>query len=508
MDFLLRARWLRDRRLGELLLWCLPALLVALAFRTLLMAQLPLAIYHPDTPDFLTTTENLLQHGKLSLHSKKTFLSPVVFTAPFLLGLPALTTLALFQHALGLGAVVIAGTLCRLWLQHWKWLIVPVTLLVAANPAMLWFEHTLMAESLFVFCTLLLALAATLYARKQTRGTFVLLAVALFLEAGARPEGKLFFAFAILMAALIHWGQWRRCAAVVGILTLLAGVTHLATRTTQSGLLLYTAVAHLTPDRLYALPGFAERVAPIRDGLRAGWEVRPTFPRAVTRKAISAEARAWLEEHGRRGDTKSSHKVCARAAMETCLRRWYQLPALFFYKFRYVSALNPAGTFDALWLPGQQIKAYELEPARALYLSRGLFGKEMASMEKIEAQVSERFHPARVAWMDRWERAWFRAGSAWRMPDARYADGRQDTGIPLYQIAALAGVVALMVRADRLWRFHVSWGLVLLGLTFVVVVTASAKARFTFYLEPFWPVYVAALMDSLVVFGARLRRGA
>ena len=51
--------------------------------------------------------------------------------------------------------------------------ILPLTVATAINPAMIFYEHTVMAETIFVFCTVLLALAGTLYAMEQTRGRFI-----------------------------------------------------------------------------------------------------------------------------------------------------------------------------------------------------------------------------------------------------------------------------------------------------------------------------------------------
>jgi hypothetical protein len=261
----------RDPRTREVLLWCAPALLLGLVLRVVLVAQMPYAYYHDDTPDFLITADRLLYGEPLSsdddkrsrnsepkesgdsdepaapeqsaeataaeepaftaktreqpeevpaaaiskrrpefkLHAKKTFLTPVIFTIPILLGIPAMIAIPIFQHLLGLGMVVLLALLVRLWFVQWKWFILPITILAAANPFFIWYEHTLMAETLFLFCTVLLALAGTLYARKQSLARFAFLCVTLFLEAGARPEGKLLFGFTLLLLLLLHFRELR-----------------------------------------------------------------------------------------------------------------------------------------------------------------------------------------------------------------------------------------------------------------------------------------------------------
>lgn len=293
---------LRDPRTREFFAWMLPALLVAVVLRVVLMVHLPYAYYHDDAPDFLTTPEKLLFEHKFELHAKKTFLVPIVFALPFVLHMPALVSIPIFQHLLGLGMVLMVGLLCRLWFRHWRVFIVPLTLLAAINPFYLWYEHTLMAETIFLFTTLLLAVAGTLYALDQSRGRFYFLLAALFLESGARPEGKLLFGFALLLVVLIHWRGWRSAWPRFAILVALAIVTNLVTKTSQAGLLLYTSVARLTPTELKAAPGFDPYIAPVRTELQRRWELRPSFPKVRDRRAVNDAVERYLKDaEGKRG---------------------------------------------------------------------------------------------------------------------------------------------------------------------------------------------------------------
>ena len=173
----------------EFLLWCAPALLAGLILRVFLCLHLPYAYYHDDAPDFLTTPDRLLHDHRFELHEKKTFLVPILFTIPFFLKIPTLITIPILQHALGLGLVLLLGLLCRFWFHYWRVFIIPLTLLAAINPFFLWYEHTLMAETIFIFCTTLVALAGTLYTQDQSRNRFLFLLVALFLEAATIGSG-------------------------------------------------------------------------------------------------------------------------------------------------------------------------------------------------------------------------------------------------------------------------------------------------------------------------------
>ncbi len=116
-------------------------------------------------------------------------------------------------------------------------MIVPLTILMALHPAPLWFEHTLLAESPYLFCVVALALAGTVFARWPTWETFGFLLAALFFTAGARPEGRLFLAFGVLLTLLVYRRGLRREVAKIVTLVVFCVVTLIATRTAQAGIL-------------------------------------------------------------------------------------------------------------------------------------------------------------------------------------------------------------------------------------------------------------------------------
>ena len=510
---------LRDQRLRELLRWCLPALLIGLVLRVLLTVEMPYAYFHDDAPDFLTTPDRLIHDHKFELHEKKTFLVPVLFTLPFALPLPAMTTIPIAQHVLGLGLIVLIGALCRLWFSAWKVWIVPLTLLAAVNPFYLWYEHTLMAETIFVFCTVLVALVGTLYAQAPTRARFVAFCTALVLEAGARPEGKLLFGFGLLLVVWVQWGQFRVAWRQVVAMAVIALLTHLATRTSQAGLLLYTSVARLTPPTLASAPGFDSYIAPIRADLQKRWEVRPQFPRVRDRKAIAGAVEKYLKENPGTGAVKRQsdvNKFCLKLAKETCLKNLAALPGLALTKFRLVATESPAGRFDNAMLFEKQREAFVDNPERTLRLSRGLIGVAMPDVAALHHWIDT--HYGEVPWFNQLNDglgsqamsfipaqapSWLAAVNAWRLPDVRYANPDAPDfpityyGIPAYFILALVGLIAVMLRRGELQRFHVAWGLTLLGFFFTIMLTANVRPRFRFVFEPFWFLYVGLLVDSI-----------
>jgi len=487
----------------EFLRWCLPGLLVAIVLRVTLTCHLPWAYYHDDARDFLHTPERLLQESKWELNPKKTFLVPIAFTLPFLLPVPAMLTIPALQHALGLAIVLLVGLLCRLWCAWWRVFILPLTVLAACNPFLLWFEHTLMAETIYVFCTLLVALAGTLYTLKQGRARFLFLCTALVLEAGARPEGKLLFGFGILLVAVLHWGAWRESRVRLAGLVLLAVLTHFSTKTSQAGLLLYTSLARFTPSDLRSAPGFEPHIAPIRTDLQQRWAVQPSFPRVRDRRAIAAAAERYLStrsESERKISGGEVDRFCLKVATETLRRSLAALPAHVGHKFRMVANDAPSGSLDNPWLFDKQREAI-LDSDRALTLSRGLFGWQMTTRQALNAFVDT--HYGEVPWFNRLQAGWLAVTNAWRLPDAHYVDRLATPpqpflyrGVPCYFLAAACGVVAVAFRRQRLQPFHLVWGLTLLGFFFTIMLTANVRSRFRFVFEPFWFLYLALLIET------------
>ena len=494
---------IREPRTREFLCYCLPALILGLTLRVLLIAQLPMGIYHDDTPDFIVTADRLLHEHRLEIHAKKTFLVPLVFSIPFLLHVPALVVIPLFQHALGLGLIVLTGLLCRLWFVHWKWFIVPLTCATAANPFILWYEHTLMAESLFVVCTVLVAFAGTLYALAPTRRRFVFLCVALVVEAGARPEGKLLFGFGIFLVALIHARAWRTEWPRVAGIAVLGLATHFATRTSQAGLLLYTSVAKMTPTELRCAPGFDPYIAPIRAELQARWTEHFAFPKVRDRRAVSAAVAKYLKENPGFATSQKHQDLnsfCLRLAMETCRRNLFALPQHAVRKFRAVVVESPAGWLDGEWLLDIQREAFVGNVPLAARLGPGLSGRTLATEEEIDEFLNTNYRE--IPWFNNLNAAWLNTVNRWRFPDTKIpaVPGKSAAsyyfGVPYFYAVGAIGLLAAMLRRGELRALHFSWGLTLLGFFFVIMLTANVRPRFRFVFEPFWCIYIALLAET------------
>src|SRR5205823_6522751 len=199
-----------------------------------------------------------------------------LYTIPPLLHLPVMQTIALSQHLLGLVLVVIVGFLVAYSFKLWRIWIIPVTVLIAINPTLLWYEHVMLPEFLYAFFVVTTALAGLLFYKAPDDFKFRALVTSLFLTAAARPEGKFFWLFGLALIVVAYWPDkavLRRKAMTILVFTILSFVLN---RTYQSGSLLYSNIAHLTPRKLWTAPGFAEKNASYFANLRERWKVVPT----------------------------------------------------------------------------------------------------------------------------------------------------------------------------------------------------------------------------------------
>ena len=486
----------------EFLLWCLPALVVGFAVRAVLTAQLPYAVYHDDTGDLMVTPHMWVKTHHLEIAGKKTFLVPIVYTIFVLLRLPLLLVVPAVQHVMGLFFILMVGLLCRLWFAWWRIFILPITLIIAIDPALLWYEHLLMPESVYVFFTVMLALAGTLYALRQSHGHYAFLCVALFLEAGSRPEGKLLFGFAFLLLTLMHWGKWRAAWLRFVIMVLLALGTFSITHTAQAGLLLYTSVARMTPASLKCAPGFETFIAPVRAELQKRWDYDLSFPRVADRRAVSEAVESYLKSRAPNSKHLPSHEetnaFCMRLAKETCLRNFFNLPEYFYQKFRFTVREPSYGMLDQRWLFERQKATFFGHPKMMSVLSARIAGVEIRDDEEYAKFLDQ--HYREIGWFNRLADTWNDAVFAIRFPDEVRGEGRQAIilrRLPIFYLFAPVGLLLVMLRRGPLQPFHVAWGLTLLALFYTIILTANVRGRFRFNMEPFWYLYMGLLFDML-----------
>lgn len=495
---------LRSPAFRELLLWCLPALILGAVARAALNIHFPYGYFQGDTPDFLVTAERLVRHHTLVIHGKKAFLAPICFAIPFLLHVPALLIIPFLQHLAGLAATVLAGALVYCWFRLWKWFIIPVTTLYTLNPALLWYEHALLAECHYLFCVTALALAGTLLVRRPTLRRFVWLIVTLFFTAGSRPEGKLFVAFGLGVVALAYLGDWKLWLRRMAVMLVCAAGIWMSSRSTQAGLLLYATVLPLAPDSSTVAPGIEPYVQPLRDvGVSAGQEKQTvrTKLNSVEKHANDA-LKAYLKSIGKNDDDAHVSALAQKLALEAIRRKPQFLPSIAANKFLMTCRPNPSGDFTdtsggftPFWIYGKQMDAL----ARRKFmkpLMKGLTGRDLQNDAETNAFLHEKYPPLQPDWFTPLQNLWSRVtlGLQW---NSHGADKRFIPGWPAFCLLAAAGMLASLIPRDRLWRFHLPWLAAFLGVWFAVMLTGVVNPRYRFVFEPFCIFYGFLLLDFL-----------
>lgn len=139
----------RHPAVRDALLWSIPAVLVGVVVRMLLLSYQPFAYWGSDSGSYFWFAQRLLLEGQISLPAKRHFLYPLFLVPVAVLPGATLSVLAWVQHAFGLATVFAVGYCIRKVFDWWRVWILPVTLLFATLPVLIWYEHELIGESLF-----------------------------------------------------------------------------------------------------------------------------------------------------------------------------------------------------------------------------------------------------------------------------------------------------------------------------------------------------------------------
>ncbi len=259
-NFLKRHPLLRD-----VLLWSIPALLAGAALRLILIYTSPYAFWGADSRSFLGFTNGALTDFYFSINEKRRYLYPLFLFPISLLPGGTLRWLAWIQAGMGLASVFPLAYMVRKVFVGWKAWIVPVTVLYAGMPVFLWFEHELIAESVF-YQGMVWTLGGWVawVTQKDARRARLLwwwfwapLAIMML----TKPSGKMLWPGMLLGLALVgawrvlKWPQWTALAALF-----FAGLT--VGDDNQGSWLLYTSSFPLTR---VDTPLHAEYKAEIRD---------------------------------------------------------------------------------------------------------------------------------------------------------------------------------------------------------------------------------------------------
>ncbi len=213
--------------LRECFLLCLPALIFGAILRIWFLAVIPEAYYGSDSPSYFEATAKLWSrnHGRTLFTEKRRWLYPMLLMPLPALPLSPARTIPILQSILGLATVYgigwVAGNLTRLravWVPA-------VTMLAAVSPKILWYEHEVVAECVFLavfVLTVALAMPPGAVLDRKRLFWFLLAAAGV---AALKPHGRGIWLGCVIFAALVtrnpfRWGAkcWGALAAALVIM--------------------------------------------------------------------------------------------------------------------------------------------------------------------------------------------------------------------------------------------------------------------------------------------------
>lgn len=302
-------------------LWlCVPALVFGAILRIWLTVAIPEGFYGADSNSYFDTTTDLWLKHHFKVSDKRRWLYPIMLAPTPLIPPSPARVIPIAQHALGLVTVLglgwIVGNLTRL-----RMLWVPlVTTLYAVWPRTLWYEHEIVAESVFLSSIVLMAaLAFPIGSLKNPRRLcWFLLAAALVVA--IKPHGRGIWLAALLAAALItrnplKW-DWKSWGAVgVGVLVLATSGS-----SSQGNWLLLSSSLPLVKTEGAKWADYREVLAPLvhetrEHGLGYAW-MQGRYKKRLSSGKPEAVHPRWAELTK---DKKKFSQVCASLAREGIL---------------------------------------------------------------------------------------------------------------------------------------------------------------------------------------------
>jgi len=478
--------------------FCVPALVIGFALRAALMAHMPFAFFISDTSEFITAPSDVFKM------SARTPVGKILYVIPGLLKQPLLPWAALVQHLAGLGAVFAVGCLCRLWLTHWRWWIVPVTVLVAIHPSLLWYEHMCLPDSLYVALVLASAAVGGSYFRNPTRRTLIWFAVVLTITAATRQEGFLMLPFGILLVVSRHRHALRAHLGRVAVMAAVLLVAAATSKTTQGGQMLLTSTVHLAPDQLWFTPEFSSTARELRELFAAEWPAYPARHNPSRRLIVGRVKQFISETQGAKAAESDSrnNRLCKRVAMEIALRNWWRMPGIAYHKFLATLLERPAPTFGSDWAHEKHVAVFFGKPGeppqKDASFMKAYLGREFASREEAEAELPKIYRVMNPDWLTAFQQWFYSVEFGWASPD-RTVGPQTVPGLPVFYLIGFAGLVIAALRSRTWLSYRQLWLLFVLFAAFAIFATTSLRSRYRLIYEPWFLIGLGCLFDAAIV---------
>ena len=232
--------------LRRCLLLCLPALLVGGWLRVEMLNGWRGGLYFgPDSGSYWESVFRFAQDGHFNVGGKRPWLYPVVVWLASHGPVSPAFSVALVQQSAAWLSIAVLGALVRAVLPWGKWFVVPITVLYAVQPEILYWGHVLIADSLFISITLTVALAVALYWQRPVWSLLAVAVTLIFLAMALRPVGRALWLSLIPIALLVPHMGWRPNLLHAAALTLLYFPASKATSVTQGTDLLFASTLPL-----------------------------------------------------------------------------------------------------------------------------------------------------------------------------------------------------------------------------------------------------------------------
>lgn len=301
--------------LRDALIWALPAVLFGAVLRALVLAYIPYAYWGSDSKSYFAFAHELLTRGHLTMDAKRRYIYPIWMLFVAVLPGSPLRWTAWLQHLLGLITLFLLAYTVRKVFTHWRWLIVPVTVFFAGLPVIIWYEHELIGECVFVDMVIWACagwcawVAAPNLTRSRHLWWWFFVPFALMML--TKPSGRFYLPGLVLgVLAVRGWRvlNWRHAAAFCAVLLLPLGMGTDA----QSSWLLYSTAFPLT--RLDT-PLHADYKKEIRDMVE---ESRTRIGTTTTKidRALSGDRRTRSDAHF--GSRSEATGTSGRASTRRC----------------------------------------------------------------------------------------------------------------------------------------------------------------------------------------------
>jgi hypothetical protein len=234
----------RGGAFARILIWCIPALLLGGLLRIWMLQGWETGLYYgPDSQTYWAPIYRADRGEKFKSSEKRPWLYSRLMRATLVPGVAPARSAMVFQHLVGWLLVLPLADLLSKLTPRWRWWVVPATVVFACHPQLLFWEHVLIADSLFTALTLLTSWAFLRFWLQPRHWPWLAAALALaFLSMATRPVGRALWLGMGGLLLFLPGTDWRRRMAFSGAVFGLYLPAGKATAVNQGDTLFFTSV--------------------------------------------------------------------------------------------------------------------------------------------------------------------------------------------------------------------------------------------------------------------------